>query len=102
MRAVVTAAIHFGSFLAIGLIAKALTNRWMVRRKLNLSEIHAQLEPRRGKRRVFCWGSGAMKVGIEAVPVARRRLWLGRGSKSVVREDVEVLVSPPAPVNPSF
>jgi hypothetical protein len=56
MRALVTAFIYFGSFLAIGLIAKLLVARWMVRRDLDLPEIQAQAGPRRGKRRVFLLG----------------------------------------------
>jgi hypothetical protein len=56
MRALVTAFIYFGSFLAIGLIAKLLVGRWMVRRDLDLPEIQAQAGPRRGKRRVFLLG----------------------------------------------
>jgi hypothetical protein len=56
MRALVTAVIYFGSFLAIGLIAKLMISRWMNRRSLDLSEIQAQAGPRRGKRRVFLLG----------------------------------------------
>jgi hypothetical protein len=56
MRALVTAVIYFGSFLAIGLIAKLMIGRWMNRRNLDLSEIPAQAGPRRGKRRVFLLG----------------------------------------------
>jgi hypothetical protein len=56
MRALMTAIIYFGSFLAIGLIAKIAVSRWMSRRDLDLSEIQAQVEPRRGKRRVFLLG----------------------------------------------
>jgi hypothetical protein len=56
MRALVTAVIYFGSFLAIGLIAKLTIGRWMNRRNLDLSEIQAQAGPRRGKRRVFLLG----------------------------------------------
>jgi hypothetical protein len=56
MRALVTAVIYFGSFLAIGLIAKVVTSRWMHRRNLDLSEIQAQVGPRRSKRRVFLLG----------------------------------------------
>jgi hypothetical protein len=56
MRALVTAFIYFGSFLAIALIAKLTIGRWMNRRNLDLSEIQAQAGPRRGKRRVFLLG----------------------------------------------
>ena len=34
MRALVTAVVYFGSFLAIGLIAKLMIGRWMNRRNL--------------------------------------------------------------------
>ncbi len=54
MRALVTAFIYFGSFLAIGLIAKLVVSRRM--RSVELSEIQAQAGPRRGKRRVFLLG----------------------------------------------
>jgi hypothetical protein len=56
MRALVTAVIYFGSFLAIGLIAKLVVGQWMRRRNLDLSEVQAQAGPRRGKRRVFLLG----------------------------------------------
>ena len=51
-----TAVIYFGSFLALGLIAKLVVSRLMRRRDLDLSEIQAQAGPRRGKRRVFLLG----------------------------------------------
>ena len=54
MRALVTAIIYFGSFLAIGLITKLVISRRM--RNLELSEIQAQAGPCRGKRRVFLLG----------------------------------------------
>jgi hypothetical protein len=56
MHALVTAVIYFGSFLAIGLIAKLVVGQWMRRRNLDLSEVQAQAGPRRGKRRVFLLG----------------------------------------------
>jgi hypothetical protein len=56
MRALVTALVYFGSFLAIGLTAKLVIGRWMNRRNLDLSEIQAQVGPRRGKRRIFLLG----------------------------------------------
>jgi hypothetical protein len=56
MRALVTAVIYFGSFLAIGLVAKVVIGRLMLRKNLELSEIQAQAGPRRGKRRVFLLG----------------------------------------------
>ena len=45
MRALITALIYFGSFLAIGLIAKLAISRWMVRRNLDLFDIQAQAGP---------------------------------------------------------
>jgi hypothetical protein len=56
MHALVTAVIYFGSFLAIGLIAKLVVGQWMRRRNLDLSEVQAQAGPRRAKRRVFLLG----------------------------------------------
>jgi hypothetical protein len=56
MRALVTALIYFGSFLAIGLIAKLVISRWMIRRNLDLFDIQAQAGPNRRKRRVFLLG----------------------------------------------
>jgi hypothetical protein len=56
MRALMTAVFYFGSFLGIGMIAKLLVGRWMVRKDLDLREIQAQAGPRRGKRRVFLLG----------------------------------------------
>jgi hypothetical protein len=56
MRALVTAAIYFGSFLTIGLIAKVVIGRWMARRNLDLPEVQAQIGARRSKRRVFLLG----------------------------------------------
>jgi hypothetical protein len=56
MRALVTAAIYFGSFLTIGLIAKVVIGRWMARRNLDLPEVQAPVGARRSKRRVFLLG----------------------------------------------
>jgi len=56
MRALVTALIYFGSFLAIGPIAKLVISRWMIRRDLDPSDIQAQAGPNRRKRRVFLLG----------------------------------------------
>jgi hypothetical protein len=57
MRALITAVIYFGLFLAIGVIAKVVASRWMHRRGLDLAEIQGQAGPRRGRRRVFLLGS---------------------------------------------
>jgi hypothetical protein len=56
MRAIIVAVIYFGSFLALGVIAKMAVSRWVDRRDLDLPEIQAQAGPRRGKRRVFLLG----------------------------------------------
>ena len=56
MRALLTAVVYFGSFLAIGLISKIVISRWMTRRDLDLAEIQGQAGSRRGKRRVFLLG----------------------------------------------
>jgi hypothetical protein len=56
MRALVTALIYFGSFMAIGIIAKFAIDKWMVRRSLDLADIQAQAGPNRRKRRVFLLG----------------------------------------------
>ena len=56
MRALMTAVIYFGSFLAIGLIAKIMVDRQMVRKNLDLAEIQGQVDTRRGKRWVFLLG----------------------------------------------
>ena len=55
MRALMTAAIYFGSFLTLGMIAKRVVGGWMKRRDLDLGEIQAQAGPNR-RRRVFLLG----------------------------------------------
>jgi hypothetical protein len=57
MRAMLTATIYFGSFLAIGLIARVAARRWMDRSGTNLSDLQAQAGPNRGKRRAFLLGA---------------------------------------------
>jgi hypothetical protein len=57
MRALVTAVIYFGTFLAIGLIAKMLIGRWMNRRGVGLDDVHAQAGENRRKRKVFLLGA---------------------------------------------
>ncbi|MGH7065649.1 MAG: hypothetical protein ACREET_16360 [Stellaceae bacterium] len=54
MRALATAIIYFGSFLALGLVAKRVIGRRMSR-SLELPEIQAQAGPNR-RRRVFLLG----------------------------------------------
>jgi hypothetical protein len=58
MRALLTAAIYFGSFLAIGLGVKLLVGRWHARADIDLAEIQAQAAgPRRRPRRMFLLGA---------------------------------------------
>lgn len=57
MRTLLTAIIYFGSFLAIGLIAKVAAGRWMKRSGTNLSDLQAQAGANRGRRRVFLLGA---------------------------------------------
>jgi hypothetical protein len=57
MRALVTAVIYFGTFLAIGLIAKMLIGRWMGRHGADLDDVHAQAGENRRKRKVFLLGA---------------------------------------------
>jgi hypothetical protein len=57
MRALLTASIYFGSFLAIGLIAKVAAGRWMKRSGTELSDLQAQAGRNRGRRRVFLLGA---------------------------------------------
>ena len=56
MRALLIALLYFGSFLAIGLIAKVMIDKWIVRRSLDLADIQAQARPNRRRRRVFLLG----------------------------------------------
>jgi hypothetical protein len=56
MRALATAVIYFGAFLAIGVGAKLLADRWMRRHGADLDDVHAQAGANRGKRRVFLLG----------------------------------------------
>jgi hypothetical protein len=56
MGALATAIIYFGSFLAIGLVARLAIGRWMSRRNFDLADIQAQAGPNRRQRRVFLLG----------------------------------------------
>jgi hypothetical protein len=56
MDALGVAIIYFGSFLAIGLVAKLVITKWMNRRDLDLSSIRSQMGPNRRKRRAFLLG----------------------------------------------
>ncbi len=57
MKALQTAMIYFGSFLAIGLIARVAIGRWMNRSGVDLPDLQAQAGPRREKRRAFLLGA---------------------------------------------
>jgi len=57
MRVLFTAIIYFGSFLAMGLIAKVAAGRWMRRSGTDLSDLQAQAGTNRGRRRVFLLGA---------------------------------------------
>jgi len=57
MRALVTAVIYFGPFLAIGIIAKVTFGKWMKRKGTDLSDIQGQAGPKRRKRRIFLLGA---------------------------------------------
>ena len=54
--ALTTAAIYFGSFLAVGLIARLVVRRWLNLRDIDLSEIRTQLGPNRRKSSRFLLG----------------------------------------------
>jgi hypothetical protein len=56
VRALTTAAIYFGSFLAVGLIVKLAVSRWLKLRDIDLSEIRSQLGPNRRKTSRFLLG----------------------------------------------
>lgn len=51
MDALVTAGIYFGSFLAIGWIAKRALNRFMAHHGADLTDVQAQAGGQRGGRR---------------------------------------------------
>jgi hypothetical protein len=57
MRALVTAVIYFGTFLAIGFIAKKAIDRWMGRHGADLDDVHEQAGQNRRKRKVFLLGA---------------------------------------------
>lgn len=56
MNALVTAAIYFGSFLAIAFIAKLAVSRWLSMRDIDLPEIRSQLGPNRRKSNRYLLG----------------------------------------------
>jgi hypothetical protein len=57
MKALWTALIYFGSFIALGLVAKIALGRWTSRHDVDLTDIQAQAGSRRGKRRLFLLGA---------------------------------------------
>ena len=56
MWALFVATIYFGSFIAIGIIARIAIARWMRRTGVDLSEVQAQAGSNRRKRKVFLLG----------------------------------------------
>jgi hypothetical protein len=56
VSALTIAAIYFGSFLAVGLIARLVVRRWLNLRDIDLSEIRTQLGPNRRKSSRFLLG----------------------------------------------
>ena len=54
--ALTIAAIYFGSFLAIGVIARLAVRRWLNLRDIDLSEIRTQFGPNRRKSSRFLLG----------------------------------------------
>jgi hypothetical protein len=56
MGALERALICFGSFPALGIIAKATAGRWMSRRNLDPSPVREQMGLPRGRRRLFLLG----------------------------------------------
>ncbi len=57
MRALLTAVIYFGSFLAIGLIAKMAARRWIDGSGTNLTDLQAQVGTKRRKHKAFLLGA---------------------------------------------
>jgi len=55
--ALVVAVIYFGSFIAIGFVAKRVLDKTMRQASETLEEIHAQAGSNRGKRTVFLLGA---------------------------------------------
>jgi hypothetical protein len=55
MRALTTAIVYLGTFLAIGVVAKAVAGLQMSRRGVDLADVHEQAGSNR-RRRVFLLG----------------------------------------------
>jgi hypothetical protein len=56
MRALFVASLYFGTFIAIGWMAKRLIDRWMKQKGVPLDDVHKQ-SGHRGERTVFLLGS---------------------------------------------
>jgi len=56
VRALYTAILYFGSFIAIGWVGKLVIIRWMARRGATLSEVNDQFGSSAGKGRRFLLG----------------------------------------------
>ena len=56
MWGLTVAVIYFGSFIAIGIIAKILLGKLMMRTGVDLADVQALAGPNRRKRKVFLLG----------------------------------------------
>jgi hypothetical protein len=54
--ALATAIVYFGTFVAIGFVARLAITKWMSRRDFDLADIQAQAGTNRRKRRMFLLG----------------------------------------------
>jgi hypothetical protein len=57
MWALAVAVIYFGSFLAIGIIARMALRKLMERSGADLADVQAQAGPKRRRRKVFLLGA---------------------------------------------
>jgi hypothetical protein len=57
VRAFLTASIYFGSFLAIGLLAKLAARRWIDQAGAGLTDVQAQAGTNRRKHKAFLLGA---------------------------------------------
>jgi hypothetical protein len=57
MRAILVAALYFGSFLAIGLIARLAARKWIDRGGTSLADVHSLAGSHRRKHRAFLLGA---------------------------------------------
>jgi hypothetical protein len=56
MWALTVAVIYFGSFLALGIVARIALRKLMDHTGADLADVQAQAGPKRGKRKVFLLG----------------------------------------------